>query len=58
MTSAAMSSGLLIAPVVAMIIYRHSPASAFMTLAGLVLAAIVFMLPRIGRLEGSERNAV
>jgi MFS family permease len=49
MTSAALGSGLLIAPVIAMIIYRHSDAAAFLGLAAALVIALMALLPRVGR---------
>lgn len=53
MTSAAMGSGLLFAPVVAMLIYKQSAAAAFLTIAATVAMALIW-LPRMSR---SPRHA-
>jgi MFS family permease len=49
LTTAATSSGLLIAPVIAMLIYRHSPASAFVSIAVAVAGVAILLLPRLLR---------
>ena len=47
LTTAALSSGLLIAPVLAMLIYRHSPAGAFVSIAVAVAGVSTVLLPRL-----------
>jgi len=48
MTSAALGSGLLIAPIVAMLIYKHSATVAFLAIAATVAIALA-LLPRVSR---------
>ncbi len=49
LTSAAMGSGLLLAPVIAMFIYGYSAPGAFVTIAAGVASASVLLLPRMSR---------
>lgn len=49
MTSAAMGSGLLVAPVIAMFIYGYSAPGAFVGIATAVAAASFLLLPRMSR---------
>lgn len=52
--SAASSSGLLIAPVFAMIVYRSSPVAAFLAIAAMSAVALIIFLPRASRcLDGA-----
>jgi MFS family permease len=46
LVSAASSSGLLFAPVLAMLLYRHSPATAFLVIAAALGLMLVRVLPR------------
>jgi CHASE2 domain-containing sensor protein len=57
LVSAAASSGLLFAPVVAMLLYHLSPAAAFLTIAGVLLALLVKVVPRCTKsLAGSAAH--